>query len=116
MPPPTPTLKKISAESLLPDLILDLAKPEGDDNPLEASEAQKVDKPGNSEEWLPNLNKHFIDKVVEGLEASLRDDVMNRIQGGEKLTPKQKKSVISSLNHEIFQFIGSQRLDKNLCR
>ena len=35
---------------------------------------------------------------------------------GKKLSPKQNKSVIASVNHEIFKFVGNQRPDASMCR
>ena len=124
--PPTSTPKKKMEMSLPIDL--DLTKPEAEVIIEEEDEAE-VKKSGKSDagnsrgslssskqDWLAVLDRSFIDKVVGGLESSMRSQVSTNIQNGKKLTPKQNKSVIGSVNHEIFKFIGNQRPDANLCR
>ena len=70
----------------------------------------------SKQQWLSALDANFVNKIVGGLEVSLRGAVEQNIRERKKLAPKQNKAVKSSVNHQIFQFIGNQRPDANLCR
>ena len=70
----------------------------------------------SKKDWLSQFSANFVEIVVNGLEASMRTKVKSSIEGKKKLTPKQNKSVIAAVNHEIFKFIGNQRPDANMCR
>ena len=75
-----------------------------------------VEKFASKQEWLSNLNQHFVEIVVGGLEVSLRQKVAEKIEKKTKLNPKENMSLIHSINFHIFQFIGKQRPDNSLCR
>ena len=66
--------------------------------------------------FIAKLNANFVETVILGLESSLRSDVRLRLEKNSKLTPKQNKSVIAAVNHLIFEYVGYQRPDMELCR
>ena len=70
----------------------------------------------SKKDWLSQFSANFVEIVVQGLESSMRSKVKANIEEGKKLPPKQNKSVISSVNHKIFKYVGSQRPDASLCR
>lgn len=70
----------------------------------------------SKKDWLSQLSANFVEIVVQGLEASMRSKVKSSIEGEKKLSPKQNKSVIAAVNHEIFKFVGNQRPDASMCR
>ena len=66
--------------------------------------------------FIAKLNANFVDTIILGLESSLRSDVRLKLEKNSKLTPKQNKSVIAAVNHLIFEYVGYQRPDMELCR
>ena len=66
--------------------------------------------------FIDKLDENFVESVVQGLESSLRSEVRSKIEEKIKLSPKQNKSVIASVNHLIFEYVGAQRPDINMCR
>lgn len=66
--------------------------------------------------FIDKLDENFVESVVQGLESSLRSEVRSKIEQKIKLSPKQNKSVIASVNHLIFEYVGAQRPDINMCR
>ena len=112
------------------DLVLDFHDDDLDnetDLPETSISSQKQANLGNSDgsrgtlnkskkDWLSHFSANFVEIVVQGLEASMRSKVKSSIEGGIKLSPKQNKSVIAAVNHEIFQFVGNQRPDASMCR
>ena len=67
-------------------------------------------------DFLVNLEANFVDTVVLGLEASLRVGVKTKVDQNIKLSPKENKSVIASVNHLIYEYVGAQRPDMDICR
>ena len=71
----------------------------------------------SKQEFLSNLNSHFTDIVVGGMEASMRKIVSSSIEEKRPLKGKANQAVINSINHHILEYIGrNQRPDKGLCR
>ena len=89
---------------------------EGIDSAKKLEVGDIAKKFSSKQEWLGILNKDFLAIVVGGLEVSLRSKVAEKINRNVKLTPKENISLVHSINHHIFQFIGKQRPDSSLCR
>ena len=70
----------------------------------------------SKQDWLNNFSVNFSSIVVDGMEASLRSKVAKSIKEDVQLKGRENQAVVNSVNHHIFQFKGSQRPDKDLCR
>ena len=67
-------------------------------------------------DFLSNLGTNFVETVILGLEASLRPGVRTKIDQNVKLSPKENKSVIASVNFLINEYVGAQRPPMDICR
>ena len=82
-------------------------------------DTEKTSKPEATmsiNDWLKHIEDNFIPLIFEGLNASTRASVVEAMKTNQELNYKQAMSIIHSLNHQVFQYIGHVRPDPTLCQ
>ena len=70
----------------------------------------------SKQDWLFNFQANFFSIVIENMEIGMRTKVSQSIEKKVALRGKENQAVINSVNHTIYEFVGSQRPEKALCR
>lgn len=70
----------------------------------------------SKQDWLFNFRANFFSIVIGNMEIGMRTKVSQSIEKKVALRGKENQAVINSVNHTIYEFVGSQRPEKALCR
>ena len=100
----------------------DLESTSGNDTEDLGGSSIKCNEMGSSirkmttQEWLTYIEANFIDVIISGLAANERKAVQTNVASGTKLTFKQNKAVIASVNYQIHQRIGNSPVPIRISR
>ena len=67
-------------------------------------------------EFVTNLDKHFEEIVIGGLDSGLRKSVHDRFMRKEKLLPTENMNIIYSLNQAYYDEYGDIKPDRDSCQ
>ena len=68
------------------------------------------------DDWLSQFKSNFHTIVLNGLKAALRPSVSKKFSDHEQLNAAENQAVICAVCYHIFEYIGRQRPEKDLCR
>ena len=67
-------------------------------------------------DWLKHLEDNFEEVLIGGTDGTVRSDILANMERRAELTTAQSRALIRSLNHQLFLFLGSVKLDMPLAR
>ena len=66
-------------------------------------------------EFLRDIMEHFETKIIGGLEAGLRQSVLEKLVDNMSLLPKDNNSVVNSIIQAVFDHFGPEKPDYKFC-
>ena len=66
-------------------------------------------------EFLRDIMEHFETKIIGGLEAGLRQSVLEKLVDNMSLLPKENNSVVNSMIQAVFDHFGPEKPDYKFC-